>query len=131
MQVDEIRESANGIDFVFVRNGQVEPLIYQELQSVLRANFDRFYLQNKITPQQHEAVYQCCLKIEQVARQFHESKEISMNYQIFSNAEGEEPEVVTTATGGELTFTNMEDAQEAVDDNPFPELGLGVAQPVQ
>ena len=67
--MDEIREASNGIDFVFVRNGQIEPLIHQELQPILRANFDRFYLHSQITPQQHETVYQRCLEVEQAARQ--------------------------------------------------------------
>jgi len=65
MQVDEIRMIQG--EFVFVRNGQAEPLIYQELQSVLLANAES-HLLGKITPEQHEEAYLRCLEIEQAAR---------------------------------------------------------------
>jgi len=65
MQIDEIRMVQG--EFMFVRNGQADPLICQELQSVLLANAES-HLLGKITPEQHEEIYLHCLEIEQAAR---------------------------------------------------------------
>jgi hypothetical protein len=65
MSVDEIRMIQG--EFMFVRNGQAEKLVHQELQSVLLSNAES-HLLGKITPEQHEAVYLECLEIEQAAR---------------------------------------------------------------
>lgn len=65
MAVDEIRMIKG--DYVFVRDGQSSPLVYQGLQPVLLKNAESFLL-GEITPEQHETVYLRCLEIEQVAR---------------------------------------------------------------
>ena len=63
--VNEIRMEKG--DFVFVRKGKSEPLIYQDLQLILLRNAERFVL-GEISAEQHEMVYSRCLEIEQTGR---------------------------------------------------------------